>query len=120
MKLIALLVLTALLSACTSSEALMEGIRSPNIALLPAGTYTGQAFLFPVSVTAEVAVADGRITAVHLPRHFHGRGQAAEAIIDQVIAYQTVELDSIAGATHSTAVILKAIEDALQGGDNDT
>ena len=53
------------------------------------------------------------LTAVELVKHRHGRGAAAEVIPDAVLRQQTLGVDAISGATYSSKVILKAIDDAL-------
>jgi len=80
------------------------------------GVYEGKAFLLPVSVRVRATVAGGRISAIELLRHFNGQGKPAEAILDEVIAAQSLGVDVVAGATHSSLTILSAIEDALEKG----
>jgi len=80
------------------------------------GTWEGSAFLLPVSVKAAVRVSGGRIEGIELLRHFNGQGKPAEAIVDAVIAAQSVRVDAVAGATHSSVAILEAIADALSKG----
>ena len=60
-----------------------------------------------------VDIVSGRIEAIDLLEHFNGQGKAAEAIIPVVIERQSLAVDVIAGASHSSTVILKAIENAL-------
>ncbi len=40
-------------------------------------------------------------------------GQPAEAIIEDVVEDQSLDVDSVSGATYSSRVILKAIEATL-------
>lgn len=80
------------------------------------GTWEGSAFLLPVNVKAAVRVSGGRIEGIELLRHFNGQGKPAEAIVDAVIAAQSVRVDVVAGATHSSVAILEAIADALSKG----
>ncbi|WP_313562885.1 FMN-binding protein [Ruminiclostridium cellobioparum] len=42
------------------------------------------------------------------------RGAKAEAIVDKIISEQSVTVDVISGATNSSKVILKAVENALE------
>jgi uncharacterized protein with FMN-binding domain len=60
-----------------------------------------------------VAVSEGRITWVDILRHEHGRGEAAEAITAHIVDGQTLAVDVISGASLSSKMILKAVEDAL-------
>ena len=78
------------------------------------GTYVGEYEQFPVSVIMEVEVLDHEIISIEILKHDNGKGGPAEAIIDDVILQQSIEVDTIAGATYSSKVILLAIKDALE------
>ncbi|OHD77622.1 MAG: hypothetical protein A3J97_09990 [Spirochaetes bacterium RIFOXYC1_FULL_54_7] len=80
------------------------------------GVYEGKAFLLPVSVRVSVSVARGKIVSIELLKHFNGQGQPAEAIIPAVIKAQSLGVDVVAGATHSSLTILGALENALDRG----
>lgn len=67
----------------------------------------------PVSATVEVIIEGGRIEDIRLLDHGNGMGQPAEAIIEDVVEDQSLDVDSVSGATYSSRVILKAIEAAL-------
>jgi uncharacterized protein with FMN-binding domain len=88
-------------------------IKEIDIGRVPNGVFTGQFSTMPVSARVEITVHDGKITDIKLLEHNNGQGKPAEAIIGQVLENQTLEVDVIAGATYSSKVILKAIEDAL-------
>ena len=45
--------------------------------------------------------------------HKNGQGTPAEVIPEKVVETQTLEVDIVSGATYSSKVILKAIENAL-------
>jgi len=79
---------------------------------VPDGTYSGFADVIWVSATVEVTVSDHRITEIKLD-HRHDKGEAAEVITDHVIEAQSLQVDIISGATSSSKIILKAIENAL-------
>lgn len=79
---------------------------------VPDGTYRGNYSAFPVIVTLDVTVVDHVITAIDIIEHQNGQGAPAEAILADVIAEQSLQVDSIAGATYSSKVILLAIENA--------
>lgn len=59
-----------------------------------------------------VTVQNGKITL----EHRHERGKAAEAIISKIADEQRIDVDVITGATNSSIVIKKAIEEALKSG----
>ena len=77
------------------------------------GTYKGSYSAFPVSAKVEVTLAGHRITEIDLIEHRTGQGQGAEILPDAVVAAQSLDVDIVSGATYSSVVILKAIEDAL-------
>lgn len=77
------------------------------------GTYKGKYEAFPIMVELNVTVVNHKITDIKIIKHENGKGAGAEAILDEVIENQTLKVDAIAGATHSSKVILKAIENAL-------
>lgn len=80
------------------------------------GVYEGKAYLLPVSVRVRATVSRGRIKAIDILKHFNGQGKPAEAIVPMVIEAQSLGVDVISGATHSSLTILKAIENALEKG----
>jgi uncharacterized protein with FMN-binding domain len=67
----------------------------------------------PVSATVEVIIEGGRIEDIRLLDHGNGMEQPAEAIIEDVVEDQSLDVDSVSGATYSSRVILKAIEATL-------
>ncbi len=85
------------------------------LAGLADGVYSGSSAVFPISAEVKVTVKDHAITSIELASHNHGRGAAAEVIPDRVVEAQTLQVDVISGATYSSKVILKAIENALTG-----
>lgn len=88
----------------------LSGIDLSNVA---DGQYEGIQDTSLVKVTVLVTVADRAITDIKITRHDCGKGKPAEAIVGAVIAKQTTKVDTVSGATGSSVVILKAIENAL-------
>ena len=80
------------------------------------GTYEGEQMNKPVTAKVEVVVKDGAITAIKVLKHSHGPGHGADALIDRVIAAQSLKVDAVSGASLSSKVMLKAIETALGKG----
>lgn len=77
------------------------------------GTYAGSYEVFPVAVDVKVIVKNHKILDIELLKHNNGQGAAAESIPGRVVKAQTLEVDIVSGATYSSKVILKAIENAL-------
>ncbi|MHC1696286.1 MAG: FMN-binding protein [Eubacteriales bacterium] len=88
-------------------------IEDVDLTKIPDGKYTGSYETFPVAATVEVTVKDHVITAIDIIKHDNGQGKAAEYIIYDVIKTGSLQVDAISGATYSSKVILKAIENAL-------
>jgi len=81
------------------------------------GIYTGSYSAFPISVKLQLTLKDHRITEIILMEHLNGQGKGAEVITDKIIETQSLEVDAVTGATFSSKVILKAVEDAFLGPD---
>jgi len=88
-------------------------LATPNLAAIPDGRYVGSYEAFPVKVEVAVTVSEHMIKDIELLKHRNGQGKAAEAIIDRIVEQQSVELDVVSGATYSSLVILKSVEQAL-------
>lgn len=88
-------------------------LSTPDLRSVPDGVHTGTYEAFPVKVTVQVTVSDHRIVDIELTEHRNGQGKPAEALLPLIVEKQRVELDAIAGATYSSLVILKAVEQAL-------
>ena len=84
-----------------------------DLAALEDGTYFGRYSVFPVSAEVNVTVKDHMIAEIELVKHTHGQGTPAEVVPGKVIEAQSLRVDSVSGATYSSMVILKAIENAL-------
>jgi len=80
------------------------------------GTYNGSYAKFPVEAKVRVTVTDHKITEIQLLEHNNGQGGPAEIIPTKVMEAQSLDVDAISGATYSSKVILKAIENALASG----
>ena len=80
---------------------------------IPDGTYIGECDVDYVYAKVEVQVKDEQIVGIVLLEHKNGRGQAAESIVDEIIAQQRIDVDVVAGATNSSQVIKKAVDNAL-------
>jgi uncharacterized protein with FMN-binding domain len=69
----------------------------------------------PVIVTLDVNVVNHKITGINIIKHSCSPiGKKAEKITAQIIEKQSLNIDSISGATASSKSILKAVENALQ------
>ena len=80
------------------------------------GVYEGQCDTGVVRVRVQVTVRNHQLESIELLEHENGRGAPAEAILDQMVQEQTTAVDAVSGATCSSKVIRKAVENALAKG----
>jgi uncharacterized protein with FMN-binding domain len=85
-----------------------------DLSQVPDGTFQGKYNAFPVIAEVMVTVKDHVITGIDLTRHMNGQGEDAEVIPQKVVEAQSLEVDTVSGATYSSKVILLAIRDALR------
>lgn len=78
------------------------------------GSYLGRYEVFPVAVEVSVEVKGHRITDIEILKHQNGQGAAAESMVATILEEQSIVVDYVTGATYSSMVIQKALEDALQ------
>lgn len=89
-------------------------IVEPDLAKAADGTWIGEWNTTLVSATVSVDTLSRRIEGIEILRHDCGKGEPAEAITDRVIASQSLAVDTVSGATGSSKVILRAVQDALE------
>lgn len=87
-----------------------------DLSSIPEGTYIGEYDVDFIYAKVEVTIKDNTITDINLLEHKNGEGKPAERIIDDVINAQSLNVDTVSGATNSSKVIKKAIENALTQG----
>ena len=87
-----------------------------DIADVSDGIYIGEYDVNFIYAKVEVTVEDGEIVSINILEHRHERGKAAETVIEKIIDEQKIDVDAISGATNSSTVIKKAVENALKGG----
>lgn len=87
-----------------------------SIADVADGIYIGECDVNFICAKVEVTVQDGAIQKIKILEHKHERGQDAEPIVDQIISEQRLDVDAISGATNSSTVLKKAVENALASG----
>lgn len=93
----------------------VESISFENIELsdVEDGTYVGEYDAGYIYAKVEVKIEDGKIVSINLMEHRNERGKAAEVIVGNVVATQEINVDAVSGATNSSNVIKKAIENAI-------
>lgn len=88
-----------------------DGINFENV---EDGIYSGECNAGYIYAKVEIEVKDGMIISINLLEHRNERGTRAESIIDDVILKQKIDVDAVSGATNSSNVIKKAIENAIR------
>ncbi len=81
---------------------------------IPDGVYVGEYDVDFIYAKVEVTVQNGEITNINILEHRHERGKTAEVITDSIVDEQKIDVDAISGATNSSTVIKKAVENALK------
>ncbi len=89
-------------------------IQGMDAAKLQDGTYDGEYDVGYIYAKVRVTVKDGRMEDITILQHDNERGKPAEAILHDIIAKQHTEVDAVSGATNSSMVLKKAVEQALQ------
>ena len=87
-----------------------------NISDISDGVYIGEYDVNFIYAKVEVTVQNGEITNINILEHRNERGKAAEAITNKIVDEQKIDVDAISGATNSSTVIKKAVENALKKG----
>jgi uncharacterized protein with FMN-binding domain len=103
----------ALCTACPGDDVKNISIDGINLAGAKDGTWVGICETSLIKVTVNVTIDAARITEIKVTRHVCGKGKPAETITNAVLEKQTTKVDTISGATGSSIVILKAIENAV-------
>lgn len=101
--------------ATYTSKAVIEAVKNA-LGTWADGTYTGQGQGFKSTITVEVVVEDGKITAINIL----GQGEtpflsdaAFDAVPKAIIAAQSTDVDTVTGATGTSKGIIAAVKDAL-------
>lgn len=85
-----------------------------NLSNIKDGKYIGEYDAGYIYAKVEVSIKDGQIDNINLLEHHNERGTPAEKIIDEIIIKQQINVDTVSGATNSSMVIEKAVENALE------
>ena len=90
-------------------------VQDVDLTTISDGEYFGFVDVDFISVKVRVVVESHRITELELLEHHNSRGDAANVIVDYILAEQRINVDAISGATQSSLVIKEAIYNALTG-----
>lgn len=106
------------LGGCAALQAVEEtkdlSINTPDdLNAIEDGSYQGAWDATLVKVRLEVHMDGGRIRAVDILAHDCGRGRPAEVLAETIVERQSLDVDTVSGATVSSKSILKSAELAL-------
>ena len=87
--------------------------RNLDISNVPDGVYVGEYDVDFVYAKVEITVRNGAITNIDILEHKNGRGSSAEVVADRIVEEQKIDVDAVSGATNSSTVIKKAVENAV-------
>jgi uncharacterized protein with FMN-binding domain len=92
-------------------------VKNLDFSRLRDGNYQGSYVGSMGKASVSLVVADKKVTAATLT-HFESSpvGSPAKAVLARVMAAQSLAVDSVSGATYSSKVILRAVQDALEKG----
>ena len=77
------------------------------------GIYRGEYDVNFIYAKVEVTIQNGSIKDIVILEHKNVRGESAEIIADKIVEEQRTDVDAVSGATNSSVVIKKAVENAL-------
>ena len=77
------------------------------------GDYVGEYDVEYIYAKVDVTVKNGKIQNIDILEHRNERGKRAESITEDMIKEQKINVDAVSGATNSSKVIEKAVENAL-------
>ena len=89
-------------------------MKEVDISQIQDGLYEGEYDDGYIYAKVQVEVKDGKIVSLSLLEHRNERGKPAEALLDDVLEKQEIDVDTISGATNSSKVIKQAIANALK------
>lgn len=80
------------------------------------GIYEGSCDVGYIRGTVRVTVENEKITEIELCEHKNERGKKAEDVLDVIKQRQETNVETVSGATNSSLVLEKAVENALEEG----
>lgn len=87
-----------------------------DISTIKDGLYVGEYDVEYIYAKVAVTVESGKIKDINILEHRNERGKRGEDVIGRIVDQQSVEVDTVSGATNSSNVIKKAVENALKQG----
>lgn len=113
-----MIVILSFIWSCTPAASIGGNVNENK---LQDGVYEGEFKHGPVSAAVKVTIKDQKIADIELIKHDTWKGKKAEPVIPQrIIENQSTDVDVVTGATHSSRVIMNAVQKALEKSYADT
>ena len=88
-------------------------IQDVDISEVEDGVYIGEYDAGYIYAKVEVIIENGIIAELRILEHGNERGKAAEVVTEEIKRQQKLDVDAVTGATNSSSVIKKAVQNAL-------
>lgn len=111
--LVLLIIVAFTLTSVRSNELSENDYDSLDLAAIAPGEYYGEESSGLIKVKVKVILRDYEIKAIEIISHRQGRGKAAETITEEMVRENSLSVDAVSGATHSSEVIKAAVFNAL-------
>lgn len=111
--LVLLIIVAFMLTSVRSNELSENDYDSLDLAAIAPGEYYGEESSGLIKVKVKVILRDYEIKAIEIISHRQGRGKAAETITEEMVRENSLSVDAVSGATHSSEVIKAAVFNAL-------
>jgi len=111
--LVLLIIVAFMLTSVRSNELSENDYDSLDLATIAPGEYYGEESAGLIKVKVKVILRDYEIKAIEIISHRQGRGKAAETITEEMVRENSLSVDAVSGATHSSEVIKAAVFNAL-------
>ena len=111
--LVLLIIVAFMLTSVRSNELSENDYDSLDLATIAPGEYYGEESAGLIKVKVKVILRDYEIKAIEIISHRQGRGKAAETITEEMVRENSLSVDAVSGATHSSEVSKAAVFNAL-------
>lgn len=81
---------------------------------IPDGSYVGECDVIFIYAKVQVTVKSGEISDIIIIEHRNERGETAERVVGDIVSGRRIDVDAVSGATNSSTVLKKAVENALR------
>ena len=115
-----LLAVSFILHGCGEQGPDPDGIAEPadtfDFSTIPAGAHRGMFTYGSFNFIVEVVAEDGNVTDIIVIQNRDNQPSIdAEAVLERMVEAQSLDVDTVSGATVSSRSLVKAVENALKG-----